>query len=164
MPTCSITTKSASVPIGASGSKRFESCMIKRLLSSSTSARFESASFTFVASSLAFSSKAAFSSPFAAPTDLDKRFCSARKVSNFSIAALRTSSIAKTLSTIDASSPRPFCDARTASGFSRRYLMSIIYLSFLVGMSQGIECLRRLLEGFLPPPSPMYLRHDPQHQ
>ena len=164
MPICSITTKSASPPIGASGSKTFDSCIINCFACSSTSARFESASFTLFASSFAFSKRAVFSAPLAAPTDLDNTFCSARNVSNLSSAARRISSIAKTLSTIVTSSPRPFWDARTASGFSRRYLMSIIYLPFLVGMSQGIGCLRRLLEGFLLPPSQVHLQCDPQRQ
>ena len=36
--------------------------------------------------SLAFSRRAVFSSPLAAPTDLDRTFCSARRVSNALIA------------------------------------------------------------------------------
>jgi Skp family chaperone for outer membrane proteins len=63
--------------------------MINCFVCSSTSARFESASLTLVASSLAFSKRAAFSAPHAAPTDLDKRFCSARNVSNLSNATRR---------------------------------------------------------------------------
>jgi len=65
--------------------------MTSALAFASISARLASAAFTLSASAFAFSNKAAFSSPFAAPTDFESVFCSARRVSNSVIAARRTS-------------------------------------------------------------------------
>ncbi|CAB4337244.1 unannotated protein [freshwater metagenome] len=93
---------------------------------SSALARLLSAAFTSWANCLALSNKVFFSSPFAAPTDLDKIFCLARKLSNSEIALRRRSSAASNLSTNSGSSPRTFCDARNSSGFSRRCFKSII--------------------------------------
>ena len=84
--------KSASPPIGAAGSIKFAICMPILFAASSASARLASAAFTSLANCLAFSSKAAFSSPLAAPTDLDKVFCCARNASNSVIAVRRRSS------------------------------------------------------------------------
>ena len=143
MPTCSITTKSSSLPIGAAGSKILDSCIARFLVASSSSARLLSASLTLLANALAFSRSEFFSSPFALATALDNVFCSARSVSKSLRAKRRASSLFKTLSTIVTSSPRPFCDARTTSGLSRKNLMSIICRSFLSGMNQGSGCLHR---------------------
>ena len=87
-----------------------------------------SASFTAADKALAFSNKALFSSPFAAPTDLERVFCSARSASNSTIAVRRFSSAARAKSTKSTFSPRAFCEARTRSGLSRSTFTSIIYI------------------------------------
>jgi len=72
--------------MGAAGSIKFAISKASLFAASSANARLLSASFTAVANFLAFSSRAFFSSPLAAPTDLDKVFCSALRVSNSLIA------------------------------------------------------------------------------
>ncbi|CAB4699053.1 unannotated protein [freshwater metagenome] len=84
--------KSASPPIGAAGSIKLAICNPILFAASSAAARLASAALTSVASFLAFSNSAFFSSPLAAPTDLDNVFCSARKLSNSVIALRRRSS------------------------------------------------------------------------
>ena len=82
--------------MGAAGSNKFESFSATEFASASISARLLSAALTLLANSLAFSSKAVFSSPLAPPTAFERVFCSARSASNSLIAARRFSSSAKT--------------------------------------------------------------------
>ncbi|SKU77959.1 Uncharacterised protein [Mycobacteroides abscessus subsp. abscessus] len=84
-----------------------------------------SADLTCAASSEAAAKSAGRSSGVALPTFLLAAFCSARSVSAVDMAARRAVSASSSTSTSAGSSPRSRCEARTASGFSRRNLRSI---------------------------------------
>src|ERR1035437_1919273 len=94
---------------------------------SSTSAEAATAcnSLTRSEVALAAATSSAFFSPLAEATNLPNDFCSARSDSNSAMDERRRSSAPRIASTMPSSSPRARCEARTASGWSRRSLISI---------------------------------------
>src|ERR1035437_8722912 len=125
LPTVSRTVWSSSPPRGTPSMTMLGTRRIRAASSTSAEAATACNSLTRSEVALAAATSSAFFSPLATATSLPNDFCSKRSDSNSAIDERRRSSAPRIASTIPSSSPRARCEARTASGWSRRNLISI---------------------------------------